>query len=104
MVSVIDLRLPSPISQRPLTSDGACGPPRASEPWQPLQVPPASSPWKILSPSATCSLVAPGGIDKEAVLSRPASGWMPSGGPGSPTFAAATLGAGAGAIGASAAP
>ena len=45
---------------------------------------------------------AGGGSDAKTV--RPASGWVPSGGPGSPEVTPATFGAGAGAGAASAAP
>jgi hypothetical protein len=59
---------------------------------------------KMRSPKATCSAVAPAGTGSEARTVRPASGCVPSGGPGSPEFTPATFGAGAGAGAASAAP
>ena len=60
-----------------------------------MQVPPAASPWKMRSPKATCSDVAPGGTGSDANVVRPASGCVPSGGPGSPEVVAVTFGDGA---------
>src|SRR6478672_6905335 len=40
----------------------------------------ASRPWKICSPSFTCSAVCPGGAGRLPVTSAPASGCTPSGG------------------------